>query len=575
MSAIVLPVTFANHVLHITPHSHGPQKTKQFCVGNPAHSLHTLDSCQHQHQQLHPNMDAVPVLSQYYVVRGPQVKNEENETLLGLAPDESSSGDESAPGISKLPARSDSSSDAFPRQKRRVLSLYTEAETNIHLDDEPVEKYSSSSGEENAVKPEPFGETMAATEIGTNKTQITEDRLERSEFLKKLNELSRDELADPKKRAYDDEHAFADAFDGDSSPDSYRYESDSGLDHSNTSEIDSDGEKTKNKKNKKSKRIGDDAVEPGPNTFPCLECTNEYASQTDLDAHSVTHNRNYFNCTVCYKQLTTKLSLVLHMRRHTGEMPVACTLCDFRTYSQRGLIPHMKRHNGENPHACEECPRSFKTESALVAHSRIHSGDVLNKCTVCEKQLSSREGLTVHMRLHSGEKPYKCDECGKAFSRSHHLKSHALVHTGEKPWKCTLCEKGLSTKKRLEDHMRTHTGEKPYACDICGKCFAASANLASHKEIHAEKKPFECHICHKRLSSRQVLGVHIRNHNGEKPFQCKHCDKSFSASGSLIKHTRIHTGEKPYECKVCHMRFAISGSVTKHMKIHAREQEVA
>ncbi|KAF7999321.1 hypothetical protein HF325_005997 [Metschnikowia pulcherrima] len=143
----------------------------------------------------------------------------------------------------------------FPGRKRRVLSLYTEAETNVHLDDEPVEKYSSSSGEENAVKPEPFGETMAATEIGTNKTQITENRLERSDFLKKLNELSREELADPKKRAHDDEHAFADAFDGDSSPDSYRYESDSGLDHSNTSEIDSDGEKTKKTKNGKIKKL--------------------------------------------------------------------------------------------------------------------------------------------------------------------------------------------------------------------------------------------------------------------------------------------------------------------------------
>ncbi|KAM9906215.1 hypothetical protein OXX69_006889 [Metschnikowia pulcherrima] len=213
-------------------------------------------------------MDAVPVSSQYYVVRGPQVKNEENETLLGLAPDESSSGYESAPETIKLPARSDSSSDAIPRQKRRVLSLYTEAETNIHSDNEPVEEDSDSSGEENAVKPEPVGEAVAATGTGTNKTQITEDRLERSEFLKKLNELSREELADPKKRAHDDEHAFADAFDGDSSPDSYRYESDSGSDHSNITEIDFDREKTKNSKNKKSKRIGGDAVEAGPNTFP-------------------------------------------------------------------------------------------------------------------------------------------------------------------------------------------------------------------------------------------------------------------------------------------------------------------
>ncbi|KAM9923853.1 hypothetical protein OXX59_004926 [Metschnikowia pulcherrima] len=213
-------------------------------------------------------MDAVPVSSQYYVVRGPPVKSEENEMLLGLAPDEPSSGDESAPENSKLPARSDSSSDAFPRQKKRVLSLYTEAETNTHSDNEPVEEDSSSSGGENAVKPEPFGEAVAATENGTKKTHITEDRLERSKFLKKLNEMGRDELADPKKRAYDDEHAFADAFDGDSSPDSYRYESDSGSDHSNITEIDFDGEKTKNQKNKKSKRIGDDAVEAGPNTFP-------------------------------------------------------------------------------------------------------------------------------------------------------------------------------------------------------------------------------------------------------------------------------------------------------------------
>ena len=107
---------------------------------------------------------------------------------------------------------------------------------------------------------------------------------------------------------------------------------------------------------------------------------------------------------------------------------------------------------------CGICKKEFRVRSEMVVHVRTHTGEKPLACSVCGKTFAHPSNLKAHERSHRGEKPYKCTYpgCGKSFAHSATLRDHANKHTGKKPHVCSICSKGFTTKAYLKKHERNH-----------------------------------------------------------------------------------------------------------------------
>jgi len=125
----------------------------------------------------------------------------------------------------------------------------------------------------------------------------------------------------------------------------------------------------------------------------------------------------------------------------------------------------------ERPFKCDQCDYSSTTKCSLTVDKRKHSGEKPFKCDHCDYAAANSSHLKVHKRTHSGEKPFKCDQCDYASYQKQRLKEHLLTkkhmkrthetHSVEKPFKCTECDYSSTRLGGLQVHQRSHT----YKCD--------------------------------------------------------------------------------------------------------------
>lgn len=196
--------------------------------------------------------------------------------------------------------------------------------------------------------------------------------------------------------------------------------------------------------------------------FQCPNCPRLYSKRETLASHQKTHqNPISFECSQCEKSFTRKDNLLRHMITHkAGE--------------------GNRKHNYKRG-LCPFCGESFP-QASLIIHIRRHTGEKPYKCDLCDKGYPRSQDLMIHKRSHTGEKPHLCNTCGKAFSRPNKLARHIRVHTGERPYKCTQCSKAFAQSNDLNLHIRRHTGEKPYKCGICNEGFINGTALKNHRK---------------------------------------------------------------------------------------------
>lgn len=363
------------------------------------------------------------------------------------------------------------------------------------------------------------------------------------------------------------------------------------------------------------------------------EITNEQKQRSLADILIKKYKIYNLTCNVCYKEISTRSTLLRHMETHDNnrQLKHECETCNKRFYTNENLKKHIKRHLGETKFSCDLCPKKFYVLSALGVHYKSsHKSQPLN-CLECSAQFYHPLQLEQHDRNHR-EKVYICDICGKKFPKKNRLTKHKKYHSLERPFGCPTCQRRFKTKADLTSHIKLRHVEtdrreicyicgkmvpvgtltihidihkdrsvkcpdcdkifaskiildrhinhihinngigQKYYCEICSKPLGSKGSLKTHMVItHSADKNNKCHICGKTYKLLSHVTAHINSvHMDVRPHSCEICDKAFHTKLLLKNHMRTHTGERPFPCQICGKAFGFKNVLNTHMKVHSK-----
>ncbi|XP_022190378.2 zinc finger protein 43-like isoform X2 [Nilaparvata lugens] len=314
-------------------------------------------------------------------------------------------------------------------------------------------------------------------------------------------------------------------------------------------------------------------------THKCDKCHLSFKYKNSLWRHNqVAHLRILrFQCGICSKAFTTKLTLQDHTRTHTGERPYQCEVCGKSFFSRSQCVSHARRHNPEKYFIfrCQVCGKRYSQKNLLTIHLlREHEGF----CGFCHELFDSVDEFTKHMgEMHANVEKIECDMCGKWFDDVELYKNHRETHSiKEKNTKCEVCAKLFQSPAHLKIHMVTHSEKRQHKCKFCDKTFKYHCYKRSHEmTIHAKLRPFKCDMCGALFAVKTNLQRHVSDvHQGVKRFVCELCGREFAQKNTLQTHMRTHTGEKPFHCDYCEARYSERRGLRRHIAAqHSRQLE--
>ncbi len=105
---------------------------------------------------------------------------------------------------------------------------------------------------------------------------------------------------------------------------------------------------------------------------------------------------------------------------------------------------------------CYFCLKTDNRFADLVLHMRRHTKEVPFKCNFCNKKYINQQSLTYHIQSHTNEKPFKCFQCYQEFKTNSEVKNHMVTHTKEKRYFCEFCNYGSYFKRDFDRHLLKH-----------------------------------------------------------------------------------------------------------------------
>lgn len=226
----------------------------------------------------------------------------------------------------------------------------------------------------------------------------------------------------------------------------------------------------------------------------CKICDKTYIRLPDFKRHMRFHEsgrdvRKRLECDICKVTYWLRDSLIMHMRKHSGEKPFACNVCTATFRTKESWKTHVLNHTGAKPYGCNICERRFTTPQSCKTHVRRHEGIKSHLCTICGQSFVQGNQLTRHTKERHTEPHvrYKCSSCPKDFRTPKLLSSHKRMHTDRRLFDCTECSKSFKTSEVLKEHQKLHSGIKSYLCRYCGAAFAQRAGKRCHeRRVHEE-----------------------------------------------------------------------------------------
>lgn len=226
----------------------------------------------------------------------------------------------------------------------------------------------------------------------------------------------------------------------------------------------------------------------------CKICDKTYVRLPDFKRHMRFHEsgrdvRKRLECDICKVTYWLRDSLIMHMRKHSGERPFACNVCPATFRTKDSWKTHEQNHTGAKPYGCNICDSRFTTPQSCKTHIRRHEGIKAHLCTICGQSFVQGNQLTRHTKERHTESHvrYKCSSCPKDFRTPKLLAAHKRMHTDQRLFDCTECSKSFKTGEVLKEHQKLHSGIKSYLCRYCGAAFAQRAGKRCHeRRVHEE-----------------------------------------------------------------------------------------
>merc|ERR1719203_1226739 len=306
--------------------------------------------------------------------------------------------------------------------------------------------------------------------------------------------------------------------------------------------------------------------------YRCVICDISYskADNGKLREHMKFEHNIGYKCSICHKELPSKLRLKQHNKEHkkvTHESNV-CFKCGKLFKRKSSLEYHVSKNcfNQSKGRKCSICEEKFESMSLKIDHIATKHKDVkLYDCSECSSRFITKLGLKRHISyVHRKNIENICPKCGKTYYSISLLKDHILyVHEGKpKPkFKCSLCEKSYGTKQVLENHMSVHEG-KIFQCSNCNEEFTLKNKLESHiAKEHDRSKLHKCEHCDSAYVTKKALQSHIAFvHEKTIINMCQHCGKNCMYKADLKNHIRIvHEleGKHLFKCEHCKKGFKL------------------
>lgn len=187
----------------------------------------------------------------------------------------------------------------------------------------------------------------------------------------------------------------------------------------------------------------------------CRFC-NKKLMKNVFNRHMEIHSGVDWQCSVCDRKMATERSLKLHMTTHTGNKPYPCQECTETFINKNALTRHMRFHGGTVKHYnCEVCFKQLSSKVSLDAHiKRVHNDKMI--CELCKAELANKEELKFH--LENEHEPSICGVCNKTFRLPRYLRMHEKLHFDETVVRvqCSICLKLLSIKNIKRHVYRNH-----------------------------------------------------------------------------------------------------------------------
>ncbi|XP_074654943.1 uncharacterized protein LOC141908695 [Tubulanus polymorphus] len=261
--------------------------------------------------------------------------------------------------------------------------------------------------------------------------------------------------------------------------------------------------------------------------YSCLECGKSFASDISLRTHIRLHRQPQV-CETCSESFPTKHGLEHHiqiahqkkhvwtcqecgasfvdrvnLRAHRDDVhaetykPYECNLCDERFGHMVSLITHMRDHTGKKTlFQCWHCPQEFNDVGRMVLHMKRHFNcDDVFDCDRCEQSFDSKQRLDNHVKIHNGVKPFKCGVCEDLFETLAEYRSHSQDHC-----KCKGCHRVFKTPNSARNHMKSCLRLKMAA----GNDYYENASTADD-----DVWKFMCGGCNAKFCTEEYLQAHM------------------------------------------------------------------